>query len=146
MKLEVGKIYETRDGNRVQIRVLDVDTSASPVVGSILDSNGAPVKASWYALGGESCDRFGLDLLKEWSPPLRIKLPAYKWAAMDECGEWFAYEKQPVCAGHRWAENNEDVSTTYIELSGLAEGTYTGDWKKSLHTIEPDGTLKPHHE
>lgn len=142
LKLEVGKIYECANGRRVRIRVLDGDSTEFPVVGSTIETDGNPVSLAFYSLlGADHSGDPSFRIVRECTQPLQIELPTYKWAAMDEDGQWCVFGSRPVSGreGDVWSVPGDD----WARVPGLVDGYYTGDWKDSLHTVESDGTLKP---
>lgn len=68
MKIEVGKFYKTRDGNKVRIYAMD-GAGAFPIHGAVL-SAGVWVFCSWSANGlhtNEEGDSMPRDLVSEWA-------------------------------------------------------------------------------
>src|SRR5690606_41165078 len=100
MKIEVGKLYRTRNGMKVRIYATDVEGEL-PIHGAFY----CPVNNLWEVSAwreyGIDCDyESDFDIIGEWKEPLDFDpecLTAWaKWIAMDEYGEWLWFEDEPT--------------------------------------------------
>jgi hypothetical protein len=81
MKIEVGKLYRTRDGHKVRIYAIDglrvSWQDVAPNHGAWFEENYGWIQASWLDDGSVSGkDGVGLDIVSEWEEP-RPRLYAY---------------------------------------------------------------------
>lgn len=72
MKIEVGKFYKTRNGQKAQVFMLNSGNRTHPVLGAILNpTDGEWDCETWAAEGSytECSKQDSLDLVSEWSDP-----------------------------------------------------------------------------
>ena len=128
MKIEKGKFYRTRGGEKVEVLTTERPTSYSIVVmgedGSVtvLQQNGALYdgKANSYS-----------DLIAEWTEPVEIPWSDYptwcKWVVMDSNSEWFGYGEKPKNDSFEWfGHYGTKIHPDYYPRN------FTGDWTESL--------------
>jgi len=60
---------------------------------------------------------------------LALMKPEWRWAAMDEGGEWFAYTEKPISHFYTFACSE---SSDYSEISAFNIPNHPGDWRESL--------------
>ena len=69
------------------------------------------------------------------SEPIELKIDArWKWAARDECGDWYAHDDKPKPFYSGWFCGEKARAGTPISQF-FGEITFPGDWKDSLHQI-----------
>ena len=69
------------------------------------------------------------------SEAIELKInPRWKWAAMDECGDWYAHDDKPKPFSSGWFCGEKERAGTPISQF-FGEITFPGDWKDSLHQI-----------
>lgn len=134
MKIEVGKFYRTRGGEKVRIYATDGGTY--PIHGAIYQKGMGWVVTEWskegYIFKFEGLDDF--DIVGEWKDEIVFDwscLPAWadQFIAMDQDGRWFSYPDSPTFNKNRevWGRGNH----TTIPLGYFPKG-FTGDWTESL--------------
>jgi hypothetical protein len=131
MKLEAGKTYITRGGDKVRILCTDAKRT-DPVVG-LMEIEGREGLASFQLDGswGEVFASRG-DIVGPWvEKPVfdRSLLPPWcnKAIAMDENGEWYAFDVVPLVLDDAWTGQDYAV---YIPDAYAPK--WEGDWKHSL--------------
>ena len=135
MKLEVGKYYRTRGGDKVQIIAHD-PAKEYPWLGTYISNN--PIWESYsYNSNGFWKDNccYERDLIAEWSDPVELSepLPTWNWLAMDENGAWYMFVEKPKLDRGAWITDRSCVRTS-------APKNFTGSYKDSLFRIV-DGKL-----
>lgn len=136
MKIDVGKLYRSRDGHKVRVYSLD-GGGDYPVHGAIQRKDGVWRIVSLtpdgkYMTGGEE----DWDIISEWAEPLDFDpscLPVWvKHIAMDKNDKWYCYADIPEIEENRWwgrPGNHIMIPEPY------APKNFTGDWKDSLFSV-----------
>ena len=132
MKIEKGKFYRTRCGDKVEVLKIDAD-GRFPVIGCI--GNKTPDcftdDGRWYD-NDENDENDDNDLIAEWTEPVEIPWSDYptwcKWVAMDDDGEWYCYDSKPKVALSTWI-NEDFVNNIHPDYTPR---NFTGDWTESL--------------
>lgn len=96
MKIEAGKFYKTRNGQKAYIYATNAPDSERPIHGYVVWSDGEIRLYSWTALGGfwdngDKPGKYGPDLISEWVEPAK-KLYAYLGAQ----SQVFMYEENNI--------------------------------------------------
>src|SRR5690606_2352500 len=138
MKIEVGKLYRTRNGMKVRIYATDIEGEL-PIHGAVYypehnfwDTN------AWREDGIDGDYQPDFDIIGEWKEPIDFDpdcLPAgAEWIAMDKDMGWMWYEGEPILSTFfgTW------VST---QLYGgipkeCSPKNFKGSWKESLFSVE----------
>lgn len=139
MTIRLGKYYRTRGGNKARVICLDVAGNAYPTL--VLIDNG--YYESIYSMTTDGRMPSGNiedehDLISEW-----IEKPEFDWSnaaawhvaiAMDEDGEWLAYNDVPEPGEGVWCccKHLETIPPEHAPK-------WTGDWDDSL-------IIRPGHE
>jgi hypothetical protein len=127
MKIEKGKFYKSRNGQKWEVLTTERNDRwrvvAMDELGKIgcFDEKGN----SYIGLCSHS------DLIAEWTEPVEIPWSDYptwcKWVAMDVVGRWFGYEFEPCKKISTWS------CDTVIKIHPDYEPrNFTGDWTESL--------------
>jgi len=100
MKIEVGKLYRTRNGRKVRIYATNVEGEL-PIHGAFYYPEDSLWEVNaWREYGIDGDYESDFDIIGEWKEPLDFDpdcLPAWaKWITMDEDGEWLWHEDEPV--------------------------------------------------
>lgn len=143
MKIEKGKFYRTRGGNKVEILKTDVKNTW-PIIGLITNSEDYEICASWSDNGkydAKYLEKHSCDIIGEWEEVLDFDpycLPKWadQWIAMDADGEWHCYSIEPTLDEDYqiWCTNIEgDESEIPVRFRPK---NYSGDWKDSLFNVE----------
>lgn len=137
MKIELNKIYRTRNGRKARIVCIDAKGNF-PIVALVEDFDSE--YAHLFTRDGfyyRSSEFSTLDLVSEW-----IDKPEFDWSkaaawhvaiAMDSSKEWLAYNEVPELGDTVW--RCEDWQTVPEEHAPK----WTGDWHDSL-------IIRPGHE
>ena len=138
MKIEVGKLYRTRNGYKVRIYATDVEGEL-PIHGAFY----CPEDSLWElnawrenGIDGEYCPDF--DIIGEWKEPIDFDpdcLPAWaKWIAMDKNGDWRVYVDEPIIYDEfgMW----EIVKSYGVIPKEYSPKNFKGHWKESLFSVE----------
>lgn len=140
MKIEVGKFYRAKNGDKARIYATDGGRN-SQIHGAVLESDGRWVIV-WWSKDGKCMHNTWFDLIAEWKEPLDFNpycLPAWaEWIAMNEGGDWFWFQKEPTVT----VSIDEEGVWMPIE-AGMMGGIhyeyvpkdYTGDWENSLYKV-----------
>ena len=129
MKIEAGKFYRTRGGQKVRVYAVD-GGGEYPVHAALL------VGTVWYVKVYKSSGHLDFpddhDLISEWVDKPVVdwsKLAAWhRWVAMDPCGRWYSYELEPMLLETKWRNGNGEIGRIPPQYSP----TFPGDWKDSL--------------
>lgn len=140
MKIEVGKFYRAKNGDKARIYATDGGLN-SQIHGAVLQSDGRWVIV-WWLKDGKCMNNTWFDLVAEWIEPIDFDpscLPAWaEWIAMNEGGDWFWFQKEPTVT----VSIDEEGVWMPIE-AGMRGGIhhkyvpkdYTGDWENSLYNV-----------
>jgi hypothetical protein len=131
MKIEKGKYYKTRGGEKVEVLTTE-RKGLQPVVAMCEDGTLIVLYQNGAIWNDKSESEF--DIISEWTDPVEIPwsdYPAwYKWIAMDNSGKWFGYYgKKPKLSSDIWRDsdlNYNRIPTDYQPRN------FTGDWTESL--------------
>jgi hypothetical protein len=74
MKFEIGKFYKNRDGQKVQIHMLD--RGDGMMLGAAVNDDGVWFHNSWHQNGRWKGSEHRLDIISEWEEPKKPKLLA----------------------------------------------------------------------
>jgi hypothetical protein len=128
MKIEKGKFYRTRGGEKVE--VLTTERVAShPIV--IIHKDGGIEVLRMNGMLHESKVVSDQDIIAEWTDPVEIPWSDYptwcKWVAMDKDGRWSLFNEKPRLVHGCW------YLQTYINVHpDYTPRNFTGDWTESL--------------
>lgn len=135
MKIEAGKFYRTRNGQKAII-YSTTGRAMRHIHGCIIESGSNEDSVlSWY---GEGCfyndgERSAQDLISEWVERPRVdwgNLAAWhQWAAMDGDGKWFSFTNRPALGTSYWMPTQDD---SFCDIPPHFFPTFSGDWKDSL--------------
>jgi hypothetical protein len=128
MKIEAGKLYRTRDGNKAMILATDVPDPRYPVQGYVrlpdaVDGSPRCYPMSWdadgfYLQGGGSTGSHGCDLVEPWLELEAVRSPAVSGA----------YEVRPRAGGLRRArfydQHPDPKRAANEELQRINNGYY----------------------
>lgn len=130
MKIETGKFYETRNGDKA--RVYEVYEDNDELHGAIF-LNGNWEIYTWNLQGQMLSSPTIGDLIKEWTEKPTFNnwddLPSWinAYVAMDRCGGWWSYSKKP------FKEYDYFTSTgKTIRIPSHLTTPFEGDWRDSL--------------
>ena len=137
MKIEVGKLYRTRNGRKVRIYATDIEGEL-PIHGAFYCPEDSLWKVNAWRENGidvDYCPDF--DIIGVWKEPLDFDpdcLPAWaEWIAMDEDRGWRWFEDKPLLYTFgRWVCQ---------KLYGVIPKEYSpknfkGYWNESLFSVE----------
>lgn len=134
LKIEAGKYYRLRNGERVYVALTD-KPGDKPIVGWRADNQ----PFDWRDDGSHhGMDSSRFDIISEWVEPERIPwehLPKWcRWWAKDQNGEEWGYRGIPEIYGSRFC------GASRLSCPVLPENysNYTGDWRNSLRE-RPEG-------
>ncbi len=130
MKIEAGKFYRTRGGQKVRVYTVD-GGGEYPVHAALL------VGTVWYVKVYKSSGHLDFpddhDLISEWVDKPVVdwsKLAAWhRWVARDERGEWFSFGQKPTIGLAHWMIAR---GCDYCPIPPQYSPTFSGDWKDSL--------------
>ena len=132
MKIEQGKFYRTRGGDKVEViktgcqggKIIWYKESNNHV--GTLESDGM-----FFIYGALSND----DLIEEWTDPVEIPWDDYptwmKWIAMERNGEWFGWTRKPSIVKSIGEWNSMDAGLIEIHKNYIPKN-FTKDWTESL--------------
>jgi len=132
MKIEKGKFYKSRNGQKYEI--LKTDAIDMPIVAYRCDDGHI---LSLHKNGTAYNDKSGseFDLIAEWTDPVEIPWSDYptwcKWVAMDKDGRWWGYIKKTKIDNMEsdcWMGNSEAFSIP----KDYTPRNFIGDWTESL--------------
>ena len=144
MKIEAGKEYRTRDGERARVYATDGNLPYT-VHGAIQSKENDGWKSWAWREDGNSYpgESYSNELVSEWKeePVLpdgfwdRIVPPYIDHVAMDDDGRWCMYGGDPTVEGLRnfW----KSPEGQYLNIPKEYAPTFSGDWKDSKIT-RPD--------
>jgi hypothetical protein len=125
MKIEKGKFYHTRGGEKVEVLTTERKSKHS-IVAMGEDGSISALFQNGMLYDDKSCS--DADLISEWTDPVEIPWSDYpswfKWIAMDKDGEWFGYGSKPISWG-----DNDDATNIHPDYTPR---NFTGDWTESL--------------
>jgi hypothetical protein len=130
MKIEKGKFYKSRDGQKYEI--LKTDAIDIPIVAYRCDGGHIlSLHRNGCVFDDKSLSIF--DLIAEWTEPVEIPWSDYptwcKFVAMDVDGRWFGFTSLPIKKrGEAWYSTDVIV---YIPPD-YTPRNFTGDWTESL--------------
>jgi hypothetical protein len=128
MKIEKGKFYKSRDGQKWEVLTTERKDRWRVVAMGELGSIGCFDEKgnSYIGLCSHS------DLIAEWTDPVEIPWSDYptwvKWIAMDKDGRWFGFASKPKKKVINWL----DEEFTIIIHPDYTPRKFTGDWIESL--------------
>lgn len=140
LKIEPGKFYRTRLGDKVRVYAIDGGGSFS-IHGAIFTNRW--VGGFWKPTGEfDGSDIY--NIVSECPPVQRLEdigfdptcLPRWsRYIAMDRDGEWWAYDDLPINFGmDSWASTDRTYS--YVKIPPEFEPeNFRGDWKDSLFEV-----------
>lgn len=136
LKIEAGKYYRLRNGERVCVAATN-KPGAHKIVGWSDQGDLYVWQPSGVFLNGGA----GLtDIISEWVEPERIPwehLPKWcRWWVKNVDGREWGTEKQPTHDGYSWDTN--DGKFGCIRIPKHLYSNYTGDWCNSLRE-RPEG-------
>jgi hypothetical protein len=127
MKIEKGKFYKSRDGQKWEVLTTERNDRwrivAMDELGKIgcFDEKGN----SYIGLCSPS------DLIAEWTDPVEIPWSYYptwcKWVAMESDGRWFGYSDKPTQSCAIWS--GDAVVKIHPDYTPR---NFTGHWTESL--------------
>ena len=135
MKIEVGKLYVSRNGCLVKIYELNVN--GTEVFGAI------NIQKNWQTCSWNKTGEFFNDgeesvndIVAEYKEPLDFDwsvLPIWNnYIAKCNNGVWFGYCKKPIVTDYEWKVIGISIPPVYIPLE-YAPKHNTDDWKDSLY-------------
>ena len=128
MKIEKGKFYRTRGGEKVEVLKIDAD-GRFPVIGCV--GNKKPdcftVDGRWY----DNDENDHNDLIAEWTEPVEIPWSDYptwcKFVAMDADGVWYGFVSIPRQMTDGWYS----IDVSFYIPTDYQPRNFTGDWTES---------------
>jgi hypothetical protein len=131
MKIEKGKFYCTRGGEKVEVLTTEREAKHS-IVAMGKDGSISVLFQNGMLYDGKVCS--DADIISEWTDPVEIPWSDYptwcKWVAMDADGDWCGHSEKPTSRNNRWLTICVGVSL-YIPTD-YTPRNFTGDWTKSL--------------
>ena len=129
MKIEKGKFYRTRGGEKVEVLTTERNNDRCVVA---LHSDGDLSYLHQNGMYYNDKSILSLDLIAEWTEPVEIPWSDYptwcKSVAMDEDGEWYCYDSKPRAEISTWI-NEDFVNAIHPNYTPR---NFTGDWTESL--------------
>lgn len=136
-KLEVGKFYKTRNGNKARIYALDGGDECT-VHGAVSTPCGWR-QGEWNLIGFcSSLEReYDYDIVAPWVDKPIVqwgKFPKYIVAlAMDADGTWWGYTAEPIERNLvSWVVPHITEYDFYLRVRPGDEPEFFGDWRNSL--------------
>jgi hypothetical protein len=130
MKIEAGKNYLTRGGQKARVYAVDGPV-LFPIHGAIEFNEGWTI-ASWSPGGLAFGKIFTADIIGEWIDEPIVdwyKMPSLaNWVAQDENGDWYWFENRPHEIISCWAANKGHGGYIPTKFNPKFEGS----WQKSL--------------
>jgi hypothetical protein len=131
MKIEKGKFYRTRGGEKVEVLTTERKDRCSVVT---MYENGDIIVLYMNGAYFNTKAEHEADIISEWTEPVEIPWSDYptwcKWVAMDNSGKWFGYYgEKPKLYSDTWGDsdlNYNRIPTDYQPRN------FTGDWTESL--------------
>jgi hypothetical protein len=128
MKIEKGKFYKSRDGQKWEVLTTERN-GKSNIIAMNEDGDLLVVYQNGTYFNDKS--ESDLDLIAEWTEPVEIPWSDYptwcKWVAMDKDGRWFGYKSKPVKRESTWL--CDVVISIPLEFYPR---NFTGHWTESL--------------
>jgi hypothetical protein len=128
MKIEKGKFYRTRCGEKVEVLTTDRH-EYRPIVVMFEDGNIEVLYQN--GMRWEDKSTSDIDLIAEWTEPVEIPWDDYpswcNWVAMDKDGRWYSFASKPFKINIFWAGDD----ACYI-CEDYNPRNFTGDWTESL--------------
>lgn len=135
MKIEAGKYYKTRAGNKARVYATD-GHGDFPAHGAVLIDGWRLEK---WTLDGKAIPRgtYPTDLVSEWTDAVEMDwsvLPKWAmWIAMDASMYWYWYENQPIAQADSW---DALAWGTAGPIPNEYKPKWTGDWRDSLVEVK----------
>jgi hypothetical protein len=128
MKIEKGKFYKSRNGQKWEVLTTERG-SIYKIVALREDGQILTLFQNGCAYSDKSESDF--DIIAEWIEPVEIPWSDYptwcKWVAMDEYDGWFGFEFKPLKKNVTWSGN------TVIKIHpDYTPRNFTGHWTESL--------------
>jgi hypothetical protein len=131
MKIEKGKFYRTRGGEKVEVLTTDRH-EYRPIVVMFEDGNIEVLYQN--GMRWEDKSTSDIDLIAEWTDPVEIPWSDYptwcNWVAMDFGGEWNGYEFKPKKEKDYWDYHYEGIIIPIHHK--FYPKNFTGHWIESL--------------
>jgi hypothetical protein len=131
MKIEKGKFYKSRNGQKWEVLTTERGSYYSIVT---LGENGEILTLHKNGTAYNDKSESEFDLIAEWTDPVEIPWSDYptwcKWVAMDFGGEWCGYESKPIKDVVYW--NYGDIGILITIHPDYYPRNFTGDWTESL--------------
>ena len=130
MKIEKGKFYKSRNGQKWEVLTTDRKKDDYTVIA--MDEDGFYHS---FTLNGASFISSNYDLIAEWTEPVEIPWSDYpkwcKWVAMDKDGRWWGYIKKTEITDMEsdcWVGDSD----AFRIPKDYTPRNFTGDWTESL--------------
>ena len=133
MKIEKGKFYKSRNGQKWEVLTTNRNSEDYPIVAISEDGEIESFSINGHIIIDNDDDDF--DLIAEWTEPVEIPWSDYptwcNWVAMDKDGRWWGYIKKTKIDNMEsdcWMGNSEAFSIP----KDYTPRNFTGHWIESL--------------
>jgi hypothetical protein len=132
MKIEKGKFYKSRNGQKWEVLTTERNDEYFSVITMCCDDGGLLIALHQNGMFYNDKSESDFDLIAEWTEPVEIPWSDYptwcKWVAMDKDGEWYGFDYKPKEGLASWI-NSDFANNIHPDYHPR---NFTGDWTESL--------------